>query len=63
MADLIVNNFNNIMAEARMQPYQRQEDLMAGLGKLFEEQIHVIEARLSYTVKINPSTALKEQQQ
>jgi hypothetical protein len=30
---------------------------MAGLKRLFEEQIIVIDARYAYTVKINPSTA------
>jgi hypothetical protein len=49
------------MEEARQEPYQRQEDIMAGMKKLLEEQINVIEARRAYTVKINPSTALKEE--
>jgi hypothetical protein len=31
------------------------------MKKLLEEQINVIEARRTYTVKINPSTALKEE--
>jgi hypothetical protein len=46
------------MDEARQEPYQRQEDIMAGMKKLLEEQINVIEARRSYTIKINPSSAL-----
>jgi hypothetical protein len=49
------------MEGARQEPYQRQEDIMAGMKKLLEEQINVIEARRTYTVKINPSTALKEE--
>ena len=61
MAKEIVGNFNRIMEEARQEPYQRQEDIMAGMKKLLEEQINVIEARRAYTIKINPSTALKEE--
>jgi hypothetical protein len=62
LASVIVNNFNGIMAKSRVEPYQKQEDLMAGLRKLFEEQINVIEARRAYTIKINPSsTGLKEE--
>jgi hypothetical protein len=33
---------------------------MAGMKRLFNEQINVIEARRAYTVKINPSTAEEE---
>jgi hypothetical protein len=61
LANAIVSNFNRIIEEARQEPYQRQEDIMAGLKKLLEEQINVIEARRTYTIKINPSTALKEE--
>jgi hypothetical protein len=61
MAEVIVKNFNRIMEEARQEPYKRQEDIMAGMKKLLEEQINVIEARRAYTIKINPSTALKEE--
>lgn len=61
MAEAIVKNFNRIMEKARQEPYQRQEDIMAGMKKLLEEQINVIEARRAYTIKINPSTALKEE--
>lgn len=61
LANAIVNNFNRIIEEARQEPYQRQEDITAGLKKLLEEQINVIEARRTYTIKINPSTALKEE--
>lgn len=61
MAEAIVRNFNRIMKEARQEPYQRQEDIMAGMKKLLEEQINVIEARRAYTIKINPSTALNEE--
>jgi hypothetical protein len=61
LANAIVSNFNRIMEQARQEPYQRQEDIMAGMKKLLEEQINVIEARRDYTIKINPSTALKEE--
>ena len=61
LAKSIVSNFNRIMDEARQEPYQRQEDIMAGMKKLLEEQINVIEARRSYTIKINPSSALREE--
>ncbi len=60
LAKTIVSNFNRIMEAARQEPYQRQEDIMAGMKKLLEEQINVIEARRAYTIKINPSTALRE---
>lgn len=61
LANSIINNFNSIMSASRQEPYQRQEDLMAGMKKLFEEQINVIKARRTYTIKINPSTALKDE--
>jgi hypothetical protein len=53
----VANGFNATMEKARQQPYERQEDLMIGLKKLFEEERRVVEARLAYTMKINPSTA------
>ena len=61
LANSIVSNFNRVMDEARQEPYQRREDIMAGMKKLLEEQINVIEARRSYTIKINPSSALREE--
>jgi hypothetical protein len=57
LADNVIKNFNAVMDNARVQPYDRQEDLMAGLQKLLKEQINVIDARYTYTLKINPSTA------
>jgi hypothetical protein len=57
LAGTIVNNFNVVMRNVRQEPYERQEQLMVGLKKLFEEQIRVIEARRVYTLKINPSSA------
>jgi hypothetical protein len=61
LASAIVSNFNRLMEQTRQEPYQRQEDIMAGMKKLLEEQINVIEARRAYTIKINPATALKEE--
>lgn len=60
LANTIVGNFNGIMSGSRQKSYERQEDIMAGMKKLFQDQINAIEARHAYTVKINPSTALKE---
>ena len=60
LANVIVTNFNNIMSESRQRPFQRQEDVMAGMKKLFQEQINVIEARRQYATKLNPSTAAKQ---
>lgn len=57
LANIIVTNFNTIMAESRQKPFDRQEDIMAGMKKLFQEQINVIEARRQYAIKLNPSTA------
>jgi hypothetical protein len=60
MASAVVSSFNRVMAESRLKPFERQEDVMAGMKKLFEEHINVIEARRTYTVRINPSTANEE---
>jgi len=60
LANTIVSDFNGMMSQSRQKPFERQEDIMAGLKKLFQEQINVIKARSIYTIKINPSTALKE---
>jgi len=60
LASDIVANFNGIMSESRQKPFQRQEDVMAGMKKLFQEQINVIEARRQYAIKLNPSTAAKQ---
>jgi hypothetical protein len=61
MSKSIVDTFNGIMNEARTEPFERQEDVMAGMKRLFQEQINVIEARRKYTIKINPNTALKDE--
>ena len=63
LAQQIVNSFNSIMDDARQKPFDRQEDLMAGMKRLFREQINVIEARREYTIKINPSTATSSEAQ
>lgn len=60
LAQQIVGSFNGIMDETRQKPFERQEEVMAGMKRLFREQINVIEARRAYTVKINPSTAAIE---
>ncbi|HXG07669.1 MAG TPA: hypothetical protein VNI77_10140 [Nitrososphaera sp.] len=57
LANAIVTNFKKIMEESRGEPFERQEDIMAGMKKLFQEKINVIEARRQYAVKLNPSTA------
>ncbi|MEP0824262.1 MAG: hypothetical protein HRF40_02135 [Nitrososphaera sp.] len=57
LASMIVTNFNDIMAESRHEPFDRQEDIMAGMKKLFQEKINVIEARRQYATKLNPSSA------
>jgi hypothetical protein len=53
----VVDTFNTIMDDARQKPFERQEDMMAGMKRLFQEQINVIEARRTYAIKINPATA------
>src|ERR687891_2880600 len=61
LAKAIVSNFNRIMEEARQEPYQRQEDIMAGMKKKFEGQIKLIEARGAFTIKKKPPTAFREE--
>src|SRR5919106_6455091 len=61
LAKAIVSNFNRIMEEARQEPYQRQEDIMAGKKKKFWGEINVIEGRRAYTIKIKPSSAFREE--
>ena len=55
MAHAIVQDFNSIVTDARNEPYERQENLMAGLKKLLQGEIDVIEARRAYTGKIRPT--------
>ena len=60
LAQQIVANFNRVMEETRQKPFERQEEVMAGMKRLFVEQINVIEARRAYTIKLNPSTLSKD---
>jgi hypothetical protein len=60
LAQRIVGNFNSLMDESRHRPFERQEEVMAGMKRLFIEQINVIEARRAYAIKLNPSTVSKE---
>ena len=53
----IKDTFTSMMSVSRIQPYEKQEELMAGLKKLLIEQINVIDARRRYVIKINPNTA------
>src|ERR671921_2329540 len=54
LAKAIVSNFNRIMEEARQEPYQRQEDIMAGIKKKIKEKNKMIEARGAFTIKKKP---------
>ena len=60
LAREIVDNFNGLMNETRQKPFERQEEVMMGMKRLFREQINVIEARRTYALKLNPSTATRE---
>jgi hypothetical protein len=60
LAQQIVDVFNGVMEETRQRPFERQEEVMAGMKRLFIEQINVIEARRAYAIKLNPSTVSKE---
>ena len=63
LANIIVTNFNSIMSDSRQKPFQQQEDVMAGMKNLFQEQINVIEARRQYALKLNPSTAAAKEEE
>ena len=56
LAHNIVTGFNSLMAETRQSPFERQEDVMAGMKRLLTEQVKVVESRRVYAVKLNPST-------
>ena len=60
LAQQIVSVFNGVMDETRQRPFERQEEVMAGMKRLFVEQINVIETRRAYAIKLNPSTLSKE---
>ena len=53
----IVDTFNSMMSVSRIQPYEKQEELMSGLKKMLIEQTNVIDAHRTYVIKINPNTA------
>jgi hypothetical protein len=53
----IIDTFNSMMSASRIQPYEKQEELMSGIKKILIEQINVIYARRIYVLKINPNTA------
>jgi hypothetical protein len=60
-AKAIIDTFSSLMSVSRIQPYEKQEELMSGIKKMLIEQINVIEARRMYTVKLNPKTADREE--
>ena len=57
----IVDTFNSMMSVSRIQPYEKQEELMSGLKKMLIEQTNVIDAHRTYVIKINPNTAHSEE--
>ena len=57
----IVDTFNSMMSVSRIQPYEKQEELMSGLKKMLIEQTNVIDAHRTYVTKINPNTAHSEE--
>ena len=57
----IIDTFNSIISVSRIQPYEKQEELMSGLRKMLIEQTNVIDAHRMYVKKINPSTAHREE--
>src|SRR5919106_5201533 len=60
LAKAIVSNFNRIMEEARQEPYQRQEDIMAGQKKKIKEEDKGFAGGAAYKKKKKPPTALRE---
>jgi hypothetical protein len=57
LARNVVNSFNSVMENSRLEPYERQEELMSGLKRLLEEEKNVIQAKRVYAMKLNPATA------
>jgi hypothetical protein len=57
----IIDTFNSIISVSRIQPYEKQEELMSGLRKMLIEQTNVIDAHRMYVKKINPNTAHREE--
>ena len=46
--------FEDTMTEIRKEPYDEQEKLLVGYKKLLEEQINVIDARMSMAKRLKP---------
>jgi hypothetical protein len=40
------------MESARLEPYERQEDLMAELKKLLQEESNVVQAKKEFAAKV-----------
>lgn len=52
LSQKIVREFNGTMESARLEPYERQEDLMAGLKKLLQEESNVVQAKKEFAAKV-----------
>jgi hypothetical protein len=50
----LITVFEDTMTEIRKEPYNEQERLLVGYRKLLEEQINVINARLSMAKRLKP---------
>lgn len=50
----LITVFEDTMTEIRKEPYDEQEKLLVGYKKLLEEQINVIDARLSMAKRLKP---------
>jgi predicted nucleic acid-binding Zn-ribbon protein len=50
----LITVFEDTMTEIRNEPYDEQEKLLVGYRKLLEEQINVINARLSMAKRLKP---------
>jgi hypothetical protein len=50
----LITVFEDTMTEIRNEPYDEQEKLLVGYKKLLEEQINVINARLSMAKRMKP---------
>jgi hypothetical protein len=50
----LITVFEDTMTEIRKEPYDEQEKLLVGYKKLLEEQMNVIDARLSMAKRLKP---------
>jgi len=50
----LITVFEDTMTEIRKEPYDEQEKLLVGYKKLLEEQINVIDTRLSMAKRLKP---------